>query len=113
MADAITPYSDELKAADFDPTNRLTQLAGAGGLIEGAHKLRLQAETAAANAVQHEQDVRNQFYTLAATTVDLVEGALGKSHELSVKLRGLRASLTGNHNAGSTPAPTPAPTKSA
>ena len=33
VADALTPYSDELKAAGFDPTSRITQLSGAGQLI--------------------------------------------------------------------------------
>jgi hypothetical protein len=113
VADALTPYTADLTAKGFDPTSRITQLTGAGPLTESAHKLRTQAEKSAADAVQHEQDVRDQFYTLATSTVSLVEGLMGKSHELSVKLRGLRADLIGNQSPGGTPAPAPAATKPA
>jgi len=108
VGDALTPYTEELKGKGFDPASRVTQLTGAGPLIESAHKLRVAAEKSASDAVQHEQDVRGQFYTLATTTVSLVEGLLGKTHELSVKLRQLRADLIGNQNPSGTHAPTPA-----
>ena len=39
VADALPPYADELKAAGFDPASRITQLSGAGQLIESATKL--------------------------------------------------------------------------
>lgn len=80
-------------------------MGGAGELIESANKLRKQAEQSAADAVKHEQDLRGQFYTLAAGTVSLVEGLLTKDHPLTIKLRGLRADLIGNQNPGSPPAP--------
>ena len=60
--------------------------------------------------MQHTQDVRGQFYTLATGTVSTVEGALGKNHPLTVKLRSLRSDLIGNQNPGGTPAPQPATT---
>jgi hypothetical protein len=65
-----------------------------------------QAQVAATAAVQHTQDVRTQFYTLATGTISSVEGALGKSHVLAVKLRSLRSDLIGNQNPNATPAPT-------
>jgi hypothetical protein len=77
VADALPPYADELKAAGFDPASRITQLSGAGQLIESAAKLASQAQDAATAAGQHTQDVRGQFYTLATGTVSTVEGALG------------------------------------
>ena len=73
VADALKPYSADLTAKGFDPTSRITQLGGAGELIESAGKLRKQAEQSAADAVKHEQDVRSQFYTLATAIVSLVE----------------------------------------
>ena len=111
VGDALTPYTDELKAKGFDPASRIVQLTGAGPLIESASKLRKQAEKSATDAVQNEHGVRDNFYTLATSTVSLVEGLLGKDHDLPVKLRGLRASLIGNQSPGGTPAPAPAPAK--
>ena len=108
VGDALQPYTDELKTAGFDPASRITQLTGAGQLIESASKLSKQAQDNATAAVQHTQDVRSQFYTLATATVSLVEGTLGKSHELAVKLRSLRSDLIGNQNPNGTPAPAPA-----
>jgi len=111
VADALEPYTTELTTAGFDPTSRITQLGGAGKLIESAGKLSQQAQDAATAAVQHTQDVRTQFYTLATTTVSLVEGTLGKNHALAVKLRGLRSDLIGNQNPNGTPAPAPTAAK--
>lgn len=105
VADALQPYTDELKAAGFDPTSRIEQLSGAGQLIESAAKLAQQQQDAASAAVQQTQDVRSQFYTLATTSISSVEGALGKSHALAVKLRSLRADLIGNQNPGGTATP--------
>jgi hypothetical protein len=105
VADALVPYTDELKTAGFDPTNRITQLEGAGSLIESAGKLAIQAQAAATAAVQHTHDVRDQFYTLAAGTVSSVEGAVGKNHPLTAKLRSLRSDLIGNQNPNAKPAP--------
>lgn len=113
VADALQPYSDDLKTAGFDPASRITQLGGAGQLIESAAKLSKQAVQSAADAVQHTQDVRSQFYTLATATVSLVEGTLGKSHPLAVKLRSLRSDLIGNQNPGGAPAPAPTAAKAA
>ena len=111
VADALTPYGEDLKAKGFDPASRIAQLSGAGALIEGAVKARKQAEEAAATAVANEQALRSQFYTLASGTVSLVEGLLGKAHALTVKLRSLRADLIGSQNTASQPpaVPTPAP----
>src|SRR5438067_10068575 len=86
VADALGPYSTELKDKGFDPASRIQQLTGAGPLIENASKLRKDAETAASNAVKNEQAVRSQFYKLAADTVSLVEGLVGKDHALTTKL---------------------------
>ncbi len=74
VADALTPYTDDLKAKGFDPASRIEQLTGAGVLIESAVKLRKQAEKAASDAVGNEQALRGQFYTLATSTVSLVKG---------------------------------------
>ena len=110
VPDAIKPYTDDLKAKDFDPTSRIEQLTGAGLLIETAGKSRKSAEKALADAVKNEQGLRAQFYKLATDTVSLVEGLLGKDHELTAKLRGLRANLIGDQNpGGSTPPPPAAP----
>lgn len=79
VADTLEPYTDELKAAGFDPTSRITQLGGAGKLIEGAARLSKQAQDAATAAVQHTQDVRSQFYTLAAATAAWSRGLWGKT----------------------------------
>src|SRR5438105_9812615 len=108
VADALGPYTDDLKAKEFDPTSRIQQLTGAGPLIEGAGKLRKQAEEAAKQAVANEQGVRSQFYKLATDTVSLVEGLVGKDHALTTKLRGLRSDLIGNQSPGGAPAPAPA-----
>jgi hypothetical protein len=84
VADALQPYTAELTTAGFDlqphPATRRSR---------PAHRERGQVEQQvqdAVAAVQHTQDVRTQFYTLATTTISSVEGALGKSHELSAKL---------------------------
>jgi hypothetical protein len=110
VADAITPYIAELTAKGFDPTSRVDQLGKAGALIEGAIKLRKSAEQSATEAVKNEQDLRDQFYTLAAATVSLVEGLAGKDHALTTKLRGLRADLIGNQAPGGAAATTPTST---
>ena len=108
VADALGPYTADLTAKGFDPASRITQLTGAGPLIEGAGRARKSAEKALADAVKNEQDLRVQFYKLATDTVSLVEGLMGKSHELTTKLRGLRADLIGSQNpGGAPPAPTP------
>jgi hypothetical protein len=104
VGDALTSYTAELTAKGFDPASRIDQLTGAGKLIEAAVKLRKQAEQSASDAVANEHGVRDNFYTLATSTVSLVEGLLGKSHELSMKLRGLRAELIGNQNPNGKPA---------
>ncbi|HEY5042125.1 MAG TPA: hypothetical protein VIK53_08990 [Verrucomicrobiae bacterium] len=108
VADALQPYAAELTTAGFDPASRIAQLGGAGLLIESAAKLSKQAQDNASAAVQHTQDVRTQFYTLATGTVSSVEGALGKNHELAVKLRSLRSDLIGHQNPDGKPAPVPA-----
>ena len=110
VGDALKPYAAELTAKKFDPTDRIAQLTGAGDVIEAADKVRTDAENALAAAVANERKVRDDFYALAAGTVSLVEGVLGKDHPLPVKLRALRADLIGNQNPGGTPTPTP-PTK--
>jgi len=105
IAAALGPYAADLTAKGFDPASRIEQLGGAGKLIEGAIKARKAAAKAAGDAVKNEQDIRTQFYKLATATVSLVEGLLDKDHELTVKLRGLRADLVGNQTpAGTTPA---------
>ncbi|SRR5581483_7321782 len=109
VADALSSYIDELKEKGFDPTARIDRLAGAGKVIEGANKLRKAAEKAAADAVKHEQDLREQYYADATATISLVEGFLGKGHELVTKLRGLRADLIGDQSPNGSPAPAPAP----
>ena len=108
VADAITPYVDDLKAKGFDPTSRIDQLTKAGPLIEGAVKSRESADKSASDAGKNEQNLRDQFYTLSTATVSLVEGLVGKDHPLTAKLRGLRADLVGNQTPGA-PAPTPTP----
>jgi hypothetical protein len=107
VADALTPYAAELKAKGFDPASLITQLAGAGAVIETANKARQAAEQAAAAAVASEHNVREQYYTQATGSVSLVEGLLGKGHALPLKLRGLRADLIGNQNPNGTPPPAP------
>jgi hypothetical protein len=108
VGDALTPYTAELTAKGFDPAILITQLTGAGKVIEKADKDRKDAEKAAAEAVANEHKVREQFYTQATGTVSLVEGLLGKDHALPVKLRGLRANLIGDQNPNGMPAPAPA-----
>ena len=110
VANALKPYVNELKAKDYDPTNRIAQLDGAGEDIKTKGKDRSDAEKALATAVKLEHDTREGYYTLAAATISLTEGLLGKDHALPVKLRGLRADLIGNQNPGGSPAPAPAPT---
>ncbi|MES2439360.1 MAG: hypothetical protein V4584_09850 [Verrucomicrobiota bacterium] len=107
VADALAPYTAELTAKGFDPTSRIDQLTGAGPLIENAGKLRKAAEKAASDAVKNEQDLRAQFYKLSTDTVSLVEGLVSKDHELTLKLRGLRATLVGSQTPAG-PAPTTA-----
>jgi hypothetical protein len=110
----IAPYTDELKAKDFDPTSRITKLSGAGKEIETAGKERKKKEKELKDAIEAEQNLRTTYYTLATATVSLVEGVVGKDHEVVVKLRKLRHDLIGNQNPdgsagdGATPA---APTK--
>lgn len=108
VGDALKPYAAELKTKGFDVTDRITQLTGAGDQIEAADKIRKEAEEALATAVANEHTLREGFYTTATATVSAVEGVLGKSHPLPVKLRSLRSDLIGNQNAGGTPAPAPA-----
>lgn len=105
VADALAPYTAELTAKGFDPTSRMGQLTGAGPLIENAGKLRKAAEKAASDAVKNEQDLRAQFYKLSTDTVSLVEGLVSKDHELTLKLRGLRATLVGSQTPAAPVAP--------
>jgi hypothetical protein len=104
---ALKPYAAELTAAGFDPTTRITQLTGAGDVIEAADKVRKADEKVLADAVQNVHNIREGFYTTATATVSAVEGVLGKNHPLPVKLRSLRADLIGNQNPGGTPDPAP------
>ncbi|MEO7932588.1 MAG: hypothetical protein ABIT76_05465 [Chthoniobacterales bacterium] len=105
VADALGPYTADLTAKGFDPASRITQLSGAGGLIESAGRARKTAEKAAIDAVKHEKDLREQFYKLSTDTVSLVEGLLSKDHELTVKLRGLRSGLIGAQTPSAPSAP--------
>jgi arginine/ornithine N-succinyltransferase beta subunit len=109
VADALQPYSAELKAKGFDPANLIKQLADAGPLIEEAHAEREAADQALAGKVAAEQKLRTDHYTVATGAVSTVEGLLGKTHALTEKLRGLRASLIGNQNAGGSTATPPPP----
>jgi hypothetical protein len=70
VADAIQPYAAELTTAGFDPTSRLTQLSGAGTLIESAAKLGKQALDAATAAVQHTQDLRTGEIAVGKSNFD-------------------------------------------
>ena len=113
VGDALKPYADELKGKGFDAADRIAQLTGAGELIADADKARAAADKAAVEAVKAAQKLRGDYYTLAAGTVSLVEGVLGKAHELPVKLRSLRADLIGNQHPGGTPPPAPTTAKPA
>jgi len=75
------------KAGGYDATALITQLTGAGKVIETADKARKDAEKAATVAIINEHTMRENFYTQATGTVSLVEGVLGKDHALTVKLR--------------------------
>ena len=98
VAVALKPYATELTTLGFDPTARIAELTGAGPQIEVARKAHTEADEALAAAIRAEQKLRNTYYTMAANTVSLVEGLLGKNHALPAKLRSLRADLIGNQN---------------
>ncbi len=89
------------------PPAAITQLTGAGLLIENAGRLRKSAEKAVSEAVKNEQDLWSTYYKLATDTVSLVEGLVSKDHELTLKLRGLRASLVGSQTPGDSNPPPP------
>ena len=55
--------------------------------------------------MKNEQDLRTQFYKLSTDPVSLVEGLLSKDHELTLKLRGLRAELIDAQTPPAPPAP--------
>ena len=44
VGNALNPYADELKAGGFDASALITQLTGAGKVIEAADKVRKDAE---------------------------------------------------------------------
>ncbi|NDC79397.1 MAG: hypothetical protein EBZ67_16240, partial [Chitinophagia bacterium] len=79
-------------------------LSEAGPLIEAAHAEREKAAEVLAAKVAAEQKLRSDNYTAATGAVSTVEGLLGKSHGLTEKLRGLRASLIGSQNTAAPPA---------
>lgn len=107
VGDALKPYAAELTTAGFDPTARITQLTGAGDVIEAADKIRQDDEKILTAAVLNVHNIREKYYTTATATVSAVEGVLGKDHALPVKLRAMRAALIGNQNPGGTPTPAP------
>lgn len=82
VGDALAPYTDDLKAKKYDPTDLIADLTGAGKAIEAAHKARVDAEQTTAAAVQAEHDLREARYAQAADAVSLTEGLLGKTHPL-------------------------------
>ena len=108
VADALQPYSSELKAKGYDPTNIIKQLSDAGPLIEQAHAVRETAAKELSAKIAAEQKLRTENYAAATGAVSAAEGILGKTHPLTEKLRGLRASLIGNQSAS--PSQTPEPT---
>jgi hypothetical protein len=57
--------------------------------------------------VDNTQNIRQQRYTLAVGKVSLVEGALGKNHPLTMKLRGPRSFMVGHQNPDGGGRPTP------
>lgn len=107
VGDAIKPYAVELKAGGFDATTLVTNLTGAGDVIEAADKVRLASDKALAAAVANVHSIREGFYSQATAAVSLTEGVLGKNHPLPVKLRAMRAELIGNQNPNGTPTPAP------
>ena len=110
IGDALGPYAADLIAKEFDPANRIAALTGAGPAIEKAIRERKEAEAEATKTVKAEQALRDASYKLATETVSLVEGLLGKDHQLTLKLRGLRADLVGDQSPDDTPPPAaPAP----
>ena len=112
VADALQPYAAELKTTGFAPANLVKQLTDAGPLIEAAHAEREKVAEELAEKVAAEQKLRTENYAAATGAVSTVEGLLGKSHALTEKLRGLRASLIGSQSAnGGTTRPAAPPAK--
>lgn len=57
--------------------------------------------------MKNEQDFRATYYKLSTDTVSLVEGLVGKDHELTLKLRSLRSNLIGAQTPGGPATPLP------
>ncbi|WP_394796026.1 hypothetical protein [Armatimonas sp.] len=103
MVEVLQQNAAHLLAAGLDVTARQTELAAKAHEADVKEAAQLTAQQAAHRATEESSAATDVAYELASTTVNLVEGALGKNDPLVVSLRQLRPGL---HN-GPTPAPKP------
>lgn len=103
VVEVLRQNAAQLTAAGFDVTARVTTLDGKAKEADVKEAAQLTAQQAAQRATDESTAATDAAYELASTTVNLIEGILGKDDPLVESLRQLRPGL---HN-GPTPAPKP------
>ncbi len=79
-----------LTAAGFDPAVRISQLLEKSNLAAAMEVAQQEAEAAALKATAVSNEALSAAYKDASAAVDLIEGLLGKDHELVRLLRQYR-----------------------
>jgi hypothetical protein len=110
----LVQYADEMKANDVDASQRIANLDNGSKATDAAETAQAKTDAANNDAIALVAQLRTANYKLAAASVSLIEGALGKDHPGTVKARGLRGAIVGaGPRTPAQPPPPPAPAAAA
>ena len=105
----LEEYKDAMKAESVDPTTRITNLTNGASSTDKAEAAVVKLAEAASDGLSLANKLRTDNYTLAQSSVGLIEGALGKDSAAAVQARGIRGGMSNVAARGPRTAPAPTP----
>ena len=91
LVEFLTDKASELSEAGFDPATRITQCEALNKLAEQIENGKLVAVATKLEATRASNKATSEAYTRASSEVKIIEGYLGKVHELVRQLHQIRA----------------------
>lgn len=100
MAELVAQNDVKLKAAGFDPEQRLIALRAMNAEAEKDRAAQVIADEEARKATAKSVDSENEAYDYASSSLDLMVGFLGRDDKLSRILRNLRDEMVNEEARG-------------
>ena len=94
MLKILRNNEQKLKDLGFDPTARIAELEQLDKRSAKDEAKQDAARVAFLQATKNSNESRNEFYNLASSTVNLIEGILGKDNALVHELHKIRSGMT-------------------